>query len=116
MGEEAGPQHGMGNEQGPRHELQHGREWSLQGNGRGTQCKVGRLLCGQRPYMEHWYRKIAATMKGSANFGAGALLHLPQLLLISISLTIWQPTISRVHSRRCSQERNTASHSREGAS
>merc|ERR1711890_215818 len=61
-------------------------------------------------------RKIAATMKGSANFGAGAPLHLPQLLLISISLTIWQPTISRVHSRRCSQERNTASHSREGAS
>merc|ERR1711962_1629642 len=109
MGEEAGPEHGMGNEQGPRHELQHGREWPLQGNGRRTQRKVGRLLREQRPYMGVWKQEVQTLVLEHST-------QLPQLLLISISPTIWQPPISRVHSRRCSQERNTVSHSREEAS
>merc|ERR1719342_697081 len=61
-------------------------------------------------------RKFAATMTGNANFGAGAL-HASSPIITDIHFTsIWQPPISRVHSRRCSQERNTASHSREEAS
>merc|ERR1711890_84698 len=45
-------------------------------------------------------RKIAATRREVQTLVLEHSMHLPQLLLISISPTIWQPTISRVHSRR----------------